>query len=95
MLSVMGAFAEFEQALIRERQLEGIALAKQQGKYRGRKKALSPDKIAELQQAHALLIRLALLGKVGLHRLPFGIIPEKHSPLQLLLNRYSTAHHTS
>ena len=29
MLSVMGAFAEFERALIRERQREGIALAKQ------------------------------------------------------------------
>jgi DNA invertase Pin-like site-specific DNA recombinase len=31
MLSVMGAFAEFERALIRERQREGIALAKQRG----------------------------------------------------------------
>jgi DNA invertase Pin-like site-specific DNA recombinase len=29
MLSVMGAFAEFERALIHERQREGIALAKQ------------------------------------------------------------------
>ena len=37
MLSVMGAFAEFERALIRERQREGIALAKQRGAYRGRK----------------------------------------------------------
>lgn len=50
MLSVTGAFAEFERALIRERQLEGIALAKQRGKYRGRKRALSFEKIAELQQ---------------------------------------------
>ncbi|KPY25510.1 Resolvase-recombinase [Pseudomonas syringae pv. papulans] len=41
MLSVMGAFAEFERALIRQRQREGIALAKQRGAYRGRKKALS------------------------------------------------------
>ena len=41
MLSVMGAFAEFERALIRERQREGIALAKQRGAYRGRKKSLS------------------------------------------------------
>ena len=50
MLSVMGAFAEFERALIRERQKEGIALAKQRGAYRGRKKALSPDRAAELLQ---------------------------------------------
>jgi DNA invertase Pin-like site-specific DNA recombinase len=41
MLSVMGAFAEFERALIRERQREGIALAKQRGAYRGRKKSLN------------------------------------------------------
>src|SRR4051812_43286561 len=39
LLSVMGAFAEFERALIRERQREGVALAKQRGAYRGRKRA--------------------------------------------------------
>lgn len=50
MLSVMGAFAEFERALIRERQREGIALAKQRGAYRGRKKALSPEQVVELRQ---------------------------------------------
>jgi DNA invertase Pin-like site-specific DNA recombinase len=38
MLSGMGAFAEFERSLIRERQREGIALAQQGGAYRGRKK---------------------------------------------------------
>ncbi len=48
MLSVMGAFAEFERALTRERQREGIALAKHRGAYRGRKKALAPDQAAEL-----------------------------------------------
>ncbi len=53
MLSVMGAFAEFERALIRERQREGIALAKQRGAYRGRKKALSPEQVADLRQRAA------------------------------------------
>lgn len=48
LLSVMGAFAEFERALIRERQREGISLAKQRGVYRGRKKALSESRIEEL-----------------------------------------------
>jgi DNA invertase Pin-like site-specific DNA recombinase len=37
MLSVMGAFAEFKRALIRERQREGIAIAKQRAAYRERK----------------------------------------------------------
>jgi DNA invertase Pin-like site-specific DNA recombinase len=49
MLSVMGAFAEFERALIRERQREGIVLAKQRGVYKGRKKALSPEQIDTLK----------------------------------------------
>lgn len=50
MLSVMGAFAEFERALIRERQREGVALAKQRGAYRGRKKSLSEPQIVELKR---------------------------------------------
>jgi len=50
LLSVMGAFAEFERALIRERQREGIALAKQRGVYRGRKKALGPEAVADLHR---------------------------------------------
>lgn len=48
LLSVMGAFAEFERALIRERQREGIALAKQRGVYRGRKKSLSDLEVVDL-----------------------------------------------
>jgi DNA invertase Pin-like site-specific DNA recombinase len=50
MLSVMGAFAEFERALIRERQQEGIELAKQRHAFRGRKKALSDAKADELRR---------------------------------------------
>lgn len=53
MLSVMGAFAEFERALIRERQAEGIAKAKQRGAYKGRKKSLAENQI------HALIDRAA------------------------------------
>jgi DNA invertase Pin-like site-specific DNA recombinase len=50
MLSVMGAFAEFERALIRERQLEGIAFAKERGAYKGRKKVLTAEQIEELKR---------------------------------------------
>ena len=49
MLSVMGAFAEFERALLRERQREGIALAKKRGVYKGRKRALSDADIVALK----------------------------------------------
>ena len=50
MLSVMGAFAEFERALIRERQREGIVLAKQHGVYQGRKPSLSAGQVAAVRQ---------------------------------------------
>lgn len=53
LLSVMGAFAEFERSLIRERQREGIALAKARGAYRGRKKSLSNDQADELRRRAA------------------------------------------
>ena len=48
LLSVMGAFAQFERELIRERQREGIALAKKAGAYRGRKRSLSGERVKEL-----------------------------------------------
>jgi len=48
LLSVMGAFAEFERALIKERQREGIALAKKAGVYKGRKPSLTPERVQEL-----------------------------------------------
>src|SRR5918912_1274275 len=50
MLSVLGAVAQFERDLIRERQREGIALAKQRGAYRGRRKALNDEKAADLRR---------------------------------------------
>ncbi len=53
MLSVMGAFAEFERSLIRERQLEGIELAKQRGAYKGRKKSLTAEQIEMLKMQNA------------------------------------------
>ena len=50
LLSVMGAFAEFERSLIRERQLEGIALAKKRGAYKGRKPVLSNEQVDEIKK---------------------------------------------
>jgi DNA invertase Pin-like site-specific DNA recombinase len=69
MLSVMGAFAEFERSLIKERQREGIALARLRGAYRGRKKTLSPEKAAELvSRAAAGIPKSALAREYGISR---------------------------
>jgi len=54
LLSVMGAFAQFERELIKERQREGIALAKAKGGvYRGRVPSLTSDQAAQLRSRAA------------------------------------------
>ena len=69
LLSVMGAFAEFERALMRERQQEGIALAKKRGVYKGRQPALQPDQVAELRQkAQAGAKKARLAREYGISR---------------------------
>jgi DNA invertase Pin-like site-specific DNA recombinase len=69
MLSVTGAFAEFERALIGERQREGITLAKAHGAYRGRRKALSPEQAGELRRrAGAGEQKTALAREFGISR---------------------------
>jgi DNA invertase Pin-like site-specific DNA recombinase len=54
LLSVMGALAAFEREVIRDRQREGIAIARREGKYTGRKPSLTPARAAELRRRVAL-----------------------------------------
>lgn len=69
LLSVMGAFAEFERALIHERQREGIALAKVRGAYRGRKQTLSPVQVTQLcERAQAGEAKSRLAREYGISR---------------------------
>ena len=69
LLSVMGAFAEFERALLKERQREGIALAKKRGVYKGRKRALDQEQIIQLKQrAEAGEKKAALAREFGISR---------------------------
>ena len=48
MLNMMGSIAQFERELMLERQREGIAKAKAEGKYRGRQATIDTAKIREL-----------------------------------------------
>ena len=69
MLSVMGAVAEFERTLIRERQREGIALAKQRGVYRGRHRSLHPEQIEEVcKRVEAGEAKARIAGDFGISR---------------------------
>ena len=69
LLSVMGAFAEFERALIRERQREGIAIAKKKGVYKGRKKVLDAARSQNVRErARAGESKSALARELGIRR---------------------------
>lgn len=50
-LQMLGVFAEFETALRRERQMEGIAKAKGAGVYKGRKPSVPVDEIKSMRAA--------------------------------------------
>jgi len=50
MLGLLGAVAEFERSIIRERQAEGIARAKKRGVYKGRARVLTEDQVAQARQ---------------------------------------------
>jgi DNA invertase Pin-like site-specific DNA recombinase len=48
-LDMLGVFAEFETNLRKERQLEGIAAAKANSIYKGRKPTIKPEAVGALQ----------------------------------------------
>lgn len=69
MMQMLGAFAEFERSLIRERQREGIAAAKSSGKILGRPKRVSDDVLEQVRADVALGIPLAKIAKkIGIPR---------------------------
>lgn len=63
LLSVMGAFAEFERSLLRERQKEGIAIAKKAGIYKGRKPSLTTEQAVQLRARVAAGEKKAVLAR--------------------------------
>ena len=50
-LDMLGVFGEFETNLRKERQMEGIAKAKEKGVYKGRKPSVDADKVKELRDS--------------------------------------------
>jgi DNA invertase Pin-like site-specific DNA recombinase len=64
LLSLLGAVAEFERSMIRERQREGIAIAKAKGDvYKGRKPSLTDEQAQELRRRSGAGERKAALAR--------------------------------
>lgn len=68
LLTMLGAVAQFERSLIRERQAQGIALAKKRGAYKGRK-PISDDVIEKAREMiNAGIPRARIAKKLGISR---------------------------
>lgn len=68
-LHVMGAFAEFEYEASRERQREGIEEAKKKGKFKGRKKKLSLEKIEQIkEEMQTRRTKVSIAQRLGISR---------------------------
>src|SRR5262249_28244059 len=66
-LSMLGVFAEFENNLRRERQMEGVNAAKARGVYKGRKPRINPDEVRRLRKEEGLGAT-AIAKKLGVGR---------------------------
>src|SRR6201996_1125666 len=64
-LDMLGVFAEFETNLRRERQLEGIAKAKQAGVYKGRPASIDAARVRELRRDGLGPTEIAKTLKIG------------------------------
>ncbi len=70
-LDMLGVFAEFETNLRRERQTEGIAKAKAEGRYKGRKRTIEPAIVAKLKAdglGAAAIARQLGIGRASVYR---------------------------
>lgn len=70
-LQMLGVFAEFETAIRKERQLEGIAKAKAEGVYKGRKPSIDAKRIRALMEegkGASEIARLMGIGRASVYR---------------------------
>ena len=70
-LSILGAVAEFERSIIKQRQAEGIAKAKAAGVYKGRKATIDKERILALRdEGHSTYKIAELMGisRMSVHR---------------------------
>ena len=68
MLTILAAVAQLERSIIRERQAEGIAIAKAKGKY-DRAPKLNPEQAREVRRLDALSVpKMAIARKMGCSR---------------------------
>lgn len=79
-MHILGAVAQLERSIIRERQAEGIAKAKARGVYKGRKPALTQEQVVEaLQRVSAGVPKAAVARELGVSRQTLYSAMAEHS----------------
>ena len=71
-LQMMGAFAEFERSIKKQRQLEGIAKAKDRGVFKGGKRMINRDRVRELHAEGLSTYKIADtmgISRMSVHRI--------------------------
>ena len=71
-LQMMGAFAQFERGVKRQRQLEGIAIAKDKGKYSGGSKRINRERVHKLRSEGMSTYKIASMmeiSRMSVHRI--------------------------
>jgi len=63
MLTMLAAISTFERDLMLERQREGIAIAKAQGKYKGKQSRFTSEELADIKERFATSINKAALAR--------------------------------
>lgn len=90
MLNMLASFAQFERSIIKERQREGVQIAKAKGAYKGRKQEMTEARITELRsrvdagEAKAIIAKSMGISRDTLYRYlkaRIGYIEEENSRL--------------
>ena len=71
-LQILGAVAEFERSIKRQRQLEGIAIAKDKGKYSGGIKRINRERVHQLRSEGLSTYKIASMmeiSRMSVHRI--------------------------
>ena len=69
LLSMVGAFAQFERSMIKRRQAEGLALAKARSVYKGRQRSVTDAQFEEIRSLMEMGVPLSVAAKkIGISR---------------------------
>jgi DNA invertase Pin-like site-specific DNA recombinase len=94
-LQMLGVFAEFETAIRKERQMEGISKAKAEGRYKGRPASIDAETVRKLHEGGMRPAHIAKhlgIGRASVYRALDGeVVPSPPGTIKLKPKPYAAA----